>query len=185
MNRLTIAGLLILLGSSLFSLAQAEEADCPALLDHSFRQLTGASPERLCEAHRGKLVLVVNTASQCGYTYQYEGLEHLYQRFGDQGLVVLGFPSNDFGDQEPGDETDIKQFCRDVYSIRFPMYEKVHAAQPRAHPFFHGLAREAGSYPRWNFHKYLIDRHGDLVGSWRSHTEPEADEVVRMIKLYL
>lgn len=158
---------------------------CPALLDYQFKRLTADVTERLCESHPGKLILVVNTASQCGYTYQYAGLEHLYDEFKDQGLVVIGFPSNDFGGQEPGSEREIEQFCRDKYSIRFPLYEKIHAARGQAHPFIAAIARQAGQYPRWNFHKYLIDRSGNVVGSWPSRTEPQAPEIVSRISKYL
>ncbi|MEH6472981.1 MAG: glutathione peroxidase [Halopseudomonas sp.] len=160
-------------------------ASCPALLDHRFQRLANDASERLCDAHQGKLILVVNTASQCGYTYQYTGLEHLYQQYKDQGLVVIGFPSNDFGGQEPGSEKKIASFCRDSYSVQFPMYQKIHAAEGKAHPFFAALARQAKQYPSWNFHKYLIDRQGNVVGSWSSHTEPESSEISQRINKYL
>ncbi|WP_207061044.1 glutathione peroxidase [Motiliproteus sp. SC1-56] len=176
-----ITGLGLLLSQG----ALAESSNCPPLLDHSFRPLAGDASQRLCEVHRGKVVLVVNTASECGYTYQYAGLEHLYERFREQGFVIIGFPSDDFGGQEPGGEEEIKQFCRDTYSVQFPMYEKTHAAQSNAHPFFRDLGEAAGQYPQWNFHKYLLDRQGRVVGSWRSAVEPESQELVRTIKRYL
>lgn len=186
MNRYKILILTGVLWLSGISVASAEEnRSCPSLLDYEFKQLAAAASERLCDSYRGKVILVVNTASQCGYTYQYAGLEHIYDQFKGRGLVVIGFPSNDFGDQEPGSEQQIEQFCRDKYSIRFPLYQKIHAAQGQAHPFFDGLARQAKQYPRWNFHKYLIDRSGKVVGSWPSRIEPEATEIVSSIKMYL
>lgn len=180
--------LLIIVSSNGYGAEQqvGQSADaCPSLLDHEFRLLADQQQQRLCDSHRGKVILVVNTASKCGYTYQYEGLEQLYRDYRDQGLVVLGFPSNDFGSQEPGGEEQIQLFCRDMFSIDFPMYQKIHAAKGRAHPFIRGLAEQAGSYPRWNFHKYLLDRDGNLVGSWSSEVEPEASEIVRTVKRYL
>ncbi len=162
-----------------------DNTSCPTLLDYHFKPLAGDGSQHLCESYRGKLILVVNTASQCGYTGQYAGLEHLYDKFKEQGLVVIGFPSNDFGGQEPGSEQQIVKFCRDKYSIRFPLYQKVHAAKGLAHPFFDGLARQAKQYPNWNFHKYLIDRSGDVVGSWPSRIEPLSAKIVSRIKMYL
>jgi glutathione peroxidase len=131
----------------------------------------------LCERYLGKVVLVVNTASRCGFTYQYEGLESLYERNRERGLAVLGFPSNDFGRQEPGSESEIQQFCRSTYGIRFPMFDKTHAARDRADPLYHALASQTGEYPRWNFHKYLLDREGRLVESFGTHVEPESEEI--------
>jgi glutathione peroxidase len=151
--------------------AQAETA-CPDTLDFNFRALGEEREVNLCEAYRGKVVLVVNTASRCGYTYQYDGLEKLYANYRDRGLVVLGFPSNDFGGQEPGSEAQIKDFCRSTYGVEFPMFEKTGAAAGRAHPFFDRLAADGGGHPRWNFHKYLLDRDGSVVASWRSSVKP-------------
>jgi glutathione peroxidase len=185
MKPLSVSLLLGLMVSGVQGYVHAEGSSCPETLDHSFRLLAGEQQQRLCDAHRDKLILVVNTASQCGYTYQYEGLEHLQQRFAEGGLVVVGFPSNDFGRQEPGAEQQIQAFCRDQYSIQFPIYEKIHAAKGLAHPFIEGLAQRAGEYPSWNFHKYLIDRQGNVVGSWGGRTEPESAELVGVIKRYL
>ncbi|HEY5718418.1 MAG TPA: glutathione peroxidase [Motiliproteus sp.] len=159
--------------------------ECPALLDHWVRPLGSEQPVHLCEAYAGKVLLVVNTASKCGYTYQYAGLEHLAERYRERGLVVLGFPSNDFGEQEPGSEAEIQRFCRDTYSVRFPMFEKVRAAAGAAHPFYQGLAAARGRYPSWNFHKYLIDRQGRVADDWRSRTEPESASVIQAIEKLL
>ena len=130
------------------------------LLDHNFKKLASSEEVNLCEAYSGKVVLVVNTASKCGFTYQYEGLEKLNEEYGNEGLVVLGFPSNDFRGQEPGTEEEIQDFCRLTYGVKFPMFEKTMVKKNNAHPFYHGLADSAGGYPQLNFHKYLIGRDG-------------------------
>lgn len=127
----------------------------------------------------------VNTASKCAYTSQYERLEDLYARFKDQGLAVLGFPSNDFGGQEPGSEAEIKNFCRLTYSVKFPMFEKTQARQGAADPLYETLAELSGEYPKWNFHKYLIARDGRLAGSYPSATRPQSNELVNAIEQLL
>ena len=152
------------------------------LLDQSFRRLASEEAVNLCEAYRDKVVLVVNTASKCGNTPQYEGLEKLYDEFGGEGLVVLGFPSNDFFGQEPGTEEEIQEFCRLTYGVRFPMFEKTAVREDAAHPFFVELARVSGTYPRWNFHKYLIDRKGDVVAEFSPRTLPYDPELVAAIE---
>lgn len=166
--------------------AQGTSDSCPAALDFYKRPLAEKTPVRLCEAYRGKAVLVVNTASKCAYTPQYEGLEALYDNYRDRGLVVLGFPSNDFGGQEPGSEQQIQEFCRMTYGVRFPMFEKTHAAAERADPLYRALAQLAGGdYPRWNFHKYLLDREGRLVGSFASSVAPDSDQLIKAIEAAL
>lgn len=155
---------------------------CAPTLDFHLRPLAGEGTTHLCEAHAGKVVLIVNTASKCGYTHQYEGLEALYRRYQDRGLVVIGLPSNDFGAQEPGSEQEIQRFCRLTYSVEFPMYEKVHVAREQAHPLIRALAEATGDYPQWNFHKYLLDRSGRVVASWPSKVEPLSDAVVKRIE---
>ncbi|MGB5163718.1 MAG: glutathione peroxidase [Woeseiaceae bacterium] len=134
------------------------------------------------ESYKGKVVLVVNTASKCGNTPQYDGLEKLYQDYGDAGLVVLGFPSNDFFGQEPGTEEEIQEFCRLTYSIKFPMFEKVTVKEGNAHPFFKQLADASGTYPTWNFHKFLIGRDGKLIAEFSPRTQPDNDDLVAAIK---
>ena len=158
--------------------------DCPALLDHRFQRLQGGKAESLCD-YRGKVVLVVNTASYCGYTHQYEGLEALYRKYKDRGLVVVGFPSNDFGGQEPGTNQEIAEFCRTTYGVAFPMYEKTSVSGVADNPLFTELARRTGQRPQWNFHKYLIDRRGAKVASFRSAVEPDSRELVRTIEQML
>ncbi len=131
----------------------------------------------------GKAVLVVNTASECGYTPQYAGLQKLWQARKDDGLVVLGVPSNDFGRQEPGDEAQIARFCATRYKVDFPMTAKQHVIGSAAHPFYRWIAEELGEAgcPRWNFHKYLIGRDGALAGAWPSAVAPESGELAAAI----
>jgi glutathione peroxidase len=135
----------------------------------------------------GHPVLVVNTASQCGYTYQYEALERLWRRYRGRGLVVVGVPSNDFGDQEPGGNAEIKTFCESTFDVDFPLAEKVHVVGPEAHPLFAWLRERLGpgAGPRWNFHKYLIAPDGSAVASWPSATEPEAPDLTAAVERLL
>lgn len=160
-------------------------ANCPAALDFDFRPLAGTEKVNLCQRYLGKVVLVVNTASKCVYTPQYDGLEALYDKYKDRGFVVLGFPSNDFGAQEPGTEKQIQNFCRLTYSVKFPMLEKIQVARNTAHPFYQQLARLAGEYPGWNFHKYLISRRGELVGSYPSRVRPSDSQLIQAIERQL
>lgn len=146
-------------------------AACPELLDHSFETLDGKR-RSLCE-YAGKVVLVVNTASRCGFTPQYEGLEALYKRLQSRGLVVLGFPANDFGGQEPGSGKEIADFCQVNYGVSFPVFAKTSVVGPNANPLHQRLAKLAGEPPKWNFHKYLIDRNGTRVESFGSRTKPD------------
>lgn len=129
--------------------------------------------------YRGKAVLVVNTASQCGFTPQYADLQALWERNRERGLVVLGVPSNDFGAQEPGDEAAIAAFCTERYAVDFPMTGKVRVIGGDAHPFYRWIAETVGedAAPRWNFHKYLIDGDGELVAMWPSSVEPLSPEI--------
>lgn len=152
--------------------ASPSSASCPALLNQTFPRLQDDEPRSLCE-FQGKVVLVVNTASYCGFTQQYEGLETLYRSYKDQGLVVLGFPSNDFGNQEPGSNQQIAEFCSNTFSVRFPMFAKTKVKGPGANPLFTELARLAEA-PGWNFHKYLIGRDGKLVSSYSSAVSPDS-----------
>src|SRR3954454_8649325 len=147
--RLFLTSLLLLAGKTAM-------AACPALLDRSMPTLLD-QPQSLCE-YAGSVLLVVNTASECGYTPQYEGLEALYRRYRERGLVVLGFPSNDFGGQEPGSNKEISTFCVNQYAIDFPMFAKVSVSGRQAVPLYRDLTRATGVGPGWNFHKYVIDR---------------------------
>lgn len=158
---------------------------CATLLNHTVRSLNDENMIHLCKVYQDKVILVVNTASKCGFTPQYEGLETLYHQYQAQGLVVLGFPSNDFANQEPGDEADIQAFCRLTYGVQFPMFEKIHVTADQAHPFFAGLAQASGEYPQWNFHKYLIGRDGQLVASFPSKVTPSDAHLVGQIEQLL
>jgi glutathione peroxidase len=156
-------------------------AECPATLAHEKRVLAGDERVDLCERYLGQVILVVNTASRCAYTPQYDSLERLYARYRDQGFVVLGFPSNDFGAQEPGSEKQISDFCRLTYNVAFPMFEKTHARRDIADPLYRTLGELAGDYPSWNFHKYLLGRDGRLVGSYPSHVRPDDPRLINAI----
>ena len=171
-----------LLAATLLATTNAVLASCPDALDHRKRPLAEQTPVHLCDAMNGKVVLVVNTASKCAYTHQYEGLERLYARYRDSGLVVAGFPSNDFAGQEPGTEKQIQDFCRLTYAVDFPMFEKVKVKGSSADPFYQHLARVTGEQPRWNFHKYVIDREGRVVASFPSQVAPEDRRLVTLIE---
>jgi glutathione peroxidase len=172
----------ILLGTLTLLVATAAFSYEDSLLDQDFRRLASDEVVNLGESYAGKVVLVVNTASKCGNTPQYEGLEKLYEEYRDDGLVVLGFPSNDFFGQEPGTEEQIQEFCRLTYSIQFPMFEKVTVKEGKAHPFFDELAVASGTYPTWNFHKYLIGRDGRLIAQFSPRTQPYDEELIATIK---
>lgn len=173
----TILTLLLLLAAPLAA------AECPALLDVKLPTLTedGAS---LCR-YEGKVLLVVNTASECGYTPQYEGLEKLYRRYKDKGLVVIGFPSNDFGGQEPASNKDIARFCEVNYGVTFPMFAKSAVSKGPVNPFYARLANASNSRPRWNFHKYLVDRKGEKVLAYESAVTPNDPRLVKEIERLL
>ncbi|MDH5326174.1 MAG: glutathione peroxidase [Gammaproteobacteria bacterium] len=158
---------------------------CPQTLQFQKRVLAGETVVDLCRQYAGKVLVVVNTASKCGFTPQYEGLENLYRRYRDQGLVVLGFPSNDFGGQEPGGEKKIQEFCRLTYGVEFPMFEKTHVAKNNADPLYQTLGRIAGEFPQWNFHKYILDRKGRLVASFNSRVTPLSSTMTETIEKLL
>jgi glutathione peroxidase len=159
-------------------------AGCPALLRHTMPRLQDEAPQPLCQ-YAGKVLLVVNTASQCGYTPQYKGLEALHARYAERGLVVMGFPSNDFGQQEPGDAKEIGKTCFNIYGVRFPMFGKVSTVGKGAHPLYSQLAQATGQPPGWNFHKYLVDRQGRVVASFKSDIEPEDKRLTAAIDTLL
>jgi len=135
----------------------------------------------------GKTLLVVNTASFCGFTHQYAALQELWERYRDRGLVVVGVPSNDFGGQEPGSESEIKQFCEVNFSVDFPLTTKEHVKGEAAHPFYKWAGRELGpaAGPRWNFHKYLVSPDGRLAGWFPTMMSPTSDEVTAAVEAHL
>lgn len=156
---------------------------CPALLQHSFPRLQDEKPQALCQ-YAGKVVLVVNTASFCGFTPQYKGLEALDSKYRARGLVVLGFPSNDFA-QEAGSNKEIADFCESTFGVKFPMFAKSSVRGPEANPLFKQLAQLSGTTPKWNFYKYLIGRDGKVVDAYSSLTSPDDRAFVREIEKQL
>jgi len=164
-----------------FVIASPVLAACPPLLQHQMPRLQDEKPVDLCQ-FAGKVVLVVNTASQCGYTPQYKGLEALQRRYGPERLVVLGFPSNDFGGQEPGNNRQVAEFCENQFDVRFPMFAKsVVKAGPQRNPLYQQLAARSGQTPGWNFHKYLVARDGQQVLSFASAVDPQDPALLRAI----
>jgi glutathione peroxidase len=158
-------------------------AACPATLNHTFPRLQDEKPQSLCQ-YAGKVVLVVNTASYCGFTPQYQGLEALYGKYRDRGLVVLGFPSNDF-EQEMTDNRKIADFCENTYGVKFPMFAKSSVRGEQANPLFRQLAQASGRQPMWNFYKYLIARNGAVAASYTSMTAPDSGSLVKDIEKQL
>ncbi|WP_374370173.1 glutathione peroxidase [Piscinibacter sp.] len=153
---------------------RAAAAACSPLLARQFPRLQDEKPQDLCQ-YAGRVLLVVNTASYCGFTPQYKSLEALYARYRERGLVVLGFPSNDFGQQEPGTGKEIAEFCENTFGVKFPMFTKSRvtaAAGDAANPLFAELARRTGQWPKWNFHKYLVARDGSTAVSFASQVDP-------------
>lgn len=150
----------------------AAQQSCPALLQHTLPRLQDEKPQSLCQ-YAGKVTLIVNTASYCGFTPQYADLERLQQQLGARGLVVLGFPSNDFA-QEQGSNRDIADFCANTFGVKFPMFTKTSVTGSSAHPLYQQLSRQTGQRPAWNFHKYLVSRDGRRVLSFASGVSPDS-----------
>jgi glutathione peroxidase len=161
--------------------APAPAASCPALLQQTFKRLQDDAPQNLCQ-YAGKVVLVVNTASYCGYTKQYEGLESLYAKYSPKGLVILGFPSNDFGKQEPGNAKEIADLCYNTYGVKFPMFAKTVVSGAAANPLHAQLIKATGKEPAWNFTKYLIGRDGKVIEHFPSKVTPEDKALVGKIE---
>ena len=162
----------------------ATNASCPLLLQKTFKRLQDEAPQNLCQ-YQGKVILVVNTASFCGFTSQYEGLEKIYAKYKDRGFVVLGFPSNDFGQQEPGSNKEIADFCKNTYDVKFPMFTKSVVSGNNPNPLFKMLIAKTGTTPKWNFYKYLINRNGEVVDSFNSMTKPTSPNVTNEIEKLL
>jgi glutathione peroxidase len=175
----------LVLAASAGNATAAGPAACAPALDFAVRPLLGREPVHLCERFRDAVVLIVNTASKCAFTPQYEGLETLYGRYRDRGLVVAGFPSNDFGGQEPGSEQQVSDFCRLTYGVQFPMFGKTRVSGAAADPLYRYLAEVSGDAPRWNFHKYLIDRQGRVVASFPGEVAPDDPRLIVAIEALL
>jgi len=161
--------------------AGAAAASCPAILQHEFPRLQDDAPQNLCQ-YAGKVVLVVNTASYCGFTHQYEGLEALHAKYQDKGLVVLGFPSNQFGKQEPGSSKEIADFCYNTYGVKFPMFAKSDVRGDARNALYADLFKATKAEPTWNFNKYLLDRKGKVVSHYPSDVEPNSTKLVSAIE---
>lgn len=161
----------------------AYPASCPALLRQSFDRLQDEKPQSLCQ-YAGKVLLVVNTASFCGFTRQYEGLEALDRKYRADGLVVLGFPSNDFA-QETGSNKEVADFCESTFGVKFPMFVKSAVRGSDANPLFKELARQTGTTPKWNFYKYLVGRDGKVVAAYSSLTEPDDRDLLGALQKQL
>ena len=180
--RTALTAIALLCWTALPAAAQSAPA-CPPTLQYTFDRLQDEKPQSLCQ-YSGKVILVVNTASFCGFTPQYKGLEALHARYKDRGLVVLGFPSNDFS-QETGSNKDIADFCESAFGVKFPMFTKTAVRGADAHPFYKMLAAKTGRAPLWNFHKYLIGRNGAVVDSYLTLTEPDSPAFIRDIEKQL
>ena len=164
--------------------SQGGSDPCPPVLNYTFNRLQTGKAESLCE-FQGKVVLIVNTASYCGYTHQYEGLEAMYRKYKARGLVVVGFPSNDFGDQEPGTNHEIAEFCRLTYGVEFPMFEKSSVTSIKTNPLYAELLARTGQTPKWNFHKYLVDRDGKQIASFGTRVEPDNADLLSALERML
>lgn len=164
--------------------AVAAEPDAQALLGHQLKRLHSNEVIDLRERYRGQPMLVVNTASFCGFTGQFEGLEALHQRYKDKGLKVVGFPSNDFR-QEAGDEAKTAEVCFINYGVSFDMFSPIHVRGDEAHPIFREIARQSGKAPRWNFYKYVIDREGRVTAAFSSMTAPDDRKLIQAIEAVL
>lgn len=159
-------------------------ADCPNLLDAQQRLLNSTESINLCEEFKGKTLLVVNTASQCGFTSQFTGLEELHQQFKQQGFSVVGFPSNDFK-QDRGSEQNSAKVCYLDYGVTFPMMARSSVRGGDANAVFSEISKQSGVEPRWNFYKYLINREGEVVATFPSNTDPQDPALINMIKQQL
>jgi glutathione peroxidase len=182
--RYLLAFLLLIPAMKSAEAAPPTTAGCSPLLSHTFPRLQDEAPQNLCQ-YQGKVILVVNTASFCGFTSQYEGLEKLYAKYKDRGFVVLGFPSNDFGQQEPGSNKEIADFCKNTYDVKFPMFAKSSVSGSSPNPLFKMLIAKTGTTPKWNFYKYLIDRNGNVVEAFGSMTKPTSTSVTSDIEKLL
>jgi glutathione peroxidase len=172
-----------LLASLLFVAAASASASAADLATIPFKTISGK--ETSLADYKGKVVLVVNTASKCGLTPQYKALEEIYDKYRRKDFVVLGFPCNDFGNQEPGTDKEIKEFCKTSYDVSFPLMEKVHVKGPEQHPLYTALTGKEGAFPgdvSWNFGKFLIGKDGKPIARFEPKTTPDSPEVVGAIE---
>ena len=158
-------------------------ADCPEVLDHEVRLLDSSETVNLCQ-YEDKVILAVNVASRCGFTYQYESLQALYEQYSEDDFVILGFPSRDFMFQEYSDESKVKEFCSTEYGVTFPMFATSSVKGGKANSFFKALTEESGVRPGWNFHKYLVSKNGK-VSSFDTKVEPDSEILAKEISKLL
>ena len=158
-------------------------ADCPEVLDHEVRLLDSSETVNLCQ-YEDKVILAVNVASRCGFTYQYESLQALYEKYSEDDFVILGFPSRDFMFQEYSDESKVKEFCSTEYGVTFPMFATSSVKGGKANSFFKALTKESGVRPGWNFHKYLVSKNG-RVASFDTNVEPDSTILAKEISKLL
>ncbi len=183
----TVFAILLILLTQITTSANvlASGSQCPPLLNHNVETLGSGENINLCEAYQGRVLIIVNTANKCDLAEQYEALEQLQDEFHQDGLVVLGFHNNDYMGQLQGASKPEKEYCRLASSIRFPMITKQSSHPEKATPLFRLLAGAAGEYPSWNFHKYVVDRHGNLRGSFDSMTDPRDPAVKNLVETLL
>lgn len=172
-----LRGLVVVVFCGLAHVPAAYANACPAWLNVSMPRLQDDQPQAMCQ-YSGRVLLVVNTASKCGFTPQYEGLEKLHARLKDRGFAVLGFPSGDFGGQELASNQQIAEFCSNTFGVKFPMFGKSKVKGPGANPVFAHLAGATGAAPGWNFHKYLVSRDGREVLSFDSSVAPDDPKIL-------
>ena len=165
---------------SLFFFASFNIFSCPDILNSDMRILDSSESVNLCE-YQDNVILIVNVASRCGYTYQYSSLQNLYENYKDENFVVLGFPSRDFL-QEYSDETDVAEFCSTEYGVNFPMFATSKVRGNKANPIYKKLIQESGVSPSWNFNKYLLSRSGKVVSTFGSGVKPDSPELVSKIE---
>ena len=172
--------------AALFIAMTTFAADSPELGSIPLKDINGK--ETSLKAYQGKVLLVVNVASKCGYTPQYAGLEATYRKFKDKGFTVLGFPCNDFGAQEPGTNEEIKQFCSSKFDVTFPLFDKLHVKGASQHPLYAALTGKDSPFPgdiKWNFGKFLISRDGKILRRWDSKATPDGKEITEAIEAVL
>jgi len=172
--------------TTLFIAMTTFAADSPELASIPLKDIDGKDTS--LKAYKGKVLLVVNVASKCGYTPQYAGLEATHRKFKDKGFAVLGFPCNDFGAQEPGTNEEIKQFCSSKYEVSFPMFDKLHVKGASQHPLYAALTGKDSPFPgdvKWNFGKFLISRDGKILKRWDSKATPDGKEITDSIEAAL
>lgn len=175
--------LCFLLAAITLALSTAAPAQAPKLDSIPLRDIDGK--ETTLQPFAGKVLLIVNVASECGHTPQYAGLEYVWRKYRDKGLVVLGFPSNDFGEQEPGTNADIKKFCTSRYEVTFPMFEKARIKGSEQHPLFATLTAPTSAFPgevQWNFGKFLVGKNGQVIARFDSDTEPDSAPMLDAIE---